>query len=144
MRNAVVLFAVAGGLAVPAGWMARAQTKPEVKKVAVTPTRANSGVEMYKNYCAGCHGLDGKGHGPAAEALKTPPADLTMLKQKNGGKYPANKVSHIIEGGGEIRAHGSSDMPLWGPIFSSLDTTSVSLTKLRIANVVKYVESLQQ
>lgn len=116
----------------------------EVKKVPVTSTRADSAVEMFKTYCASCHGVDGKGHGPAAAALKVPPADLTMLKQKNGGKFPTSRVTRVIEGADTVIAHGSSDMPTWGPIFHSLDPGNDAVAKLRIANLAKYIESMQQ
>jgi hypothetical protein len=72
-----------------------------------------------------------------------PAADLTMLKQKNGGKFPAAKVSHVLEGA-DVLAHGGTDMPLWGPIFRSLDPGNAALAKLRIANVQKYLESIQK
>jgi mono/diheme cytochrome c family protein len=123
--------------------MVGAQQK-EVKKVRVTPTRAESALEMFKTYCASCHGVDGKGHGPASEALKVPPANLTLLKQKNGGKFPSARVTRVIEGLDPITAHGSTDMPTWGPIFHSLDTSNANVTKLRIANLTKYIESMQQ
>ena len=72
---------------------AQDQPKKEIRHVPIKPTSAASGQEMYKNYCAVCHGVDGKGNGPAAEALKVPTPDLTTLTQKNGGTYPALKVS---------------------------------------------------
>jgi mono/diheme cytochrome c family protein len=135
-----VLFAMLIGLA---GLLWSAEQK-EVKKIPVTPTRADSAVDMFKTYCASCHGVDGKGHGPAAESLKMPPSDLTVLNQKNGGKFPAGKISRVVEGADVIPAHGSSDMPTWGPIFRSLDPNNSALTKLRIANLVKYIESMQK
>ena len=141
MKTAI-LFATITGLAVIGG--AWSQSGKEIKKVPVTPTRADSGVEMFKQYCASCHGVDAKGHGPAAEALKMEPADLTLLKQKNGGKFPSNKVGRVISGADEITAHGSREMPLWGPIFQSLDANNQPVTKLRIVNVTKYIESIQQ
>ena len=66
--------------------------KKTIQHVPMKPTSPVSGKEMYTNYCAVCHGTEGKGNGPAAEALKTPPSDLTVLSKKNGGKYPALKV----------------------------------------------------
>ena len=135
-----VLLAMFMGLAV----LVLSAEQKEVKKIPVTPTRPDSAVDMFKTYCASCHGVDGKGHGPAAEALKVPPADLTVLSQKNGGKFPAGAVSRVVEGADVIPAHGSSDMPTWGPIFHSLDPGNASLSKLRIANLVKYLESMQK
>ena len=134
-----VLLAMMMGLAALL-WSA----EKEVKKVPVTATRADSAVDMFKTYCASCHGVDGKGHGPAAEALKIPPTDLTVLSKKNGGKFPAGRVSRVVEGADVITAHGSSDMPTWGPIFHSLDPSNAALTKLRISNLTKYIESMQK
>jgi mono/diheme cytochrome c family protein len=123
-------------------WSASAQQK-EIKKIPVTPTRADSAVEMFKTYCASCHGMDGKGTGPAAQALKEPPADLTLLKQRNGGKFPAGRVTRVIEGADPITAHGTREMPTWGLIFHSLDP-SAAVSTLRMANLTKYIESIQQ
>jgi len=136
--KAVFLAATIASLAL----LAAPQTTKEIKKIPVTPTRADSGMQMYKTYCASCHGLDGKGHGPAAEALKVAPANLTALRRSNDGKFPSAKLSHILEGA-DVTAHGSSEMPVWGPIFRSLES-STALTKLRIANVIKYLESMQE
>ena len=138
--KAAVLVATLMGLGLVAGTQ---PTAKEVKKVPVSATRADSGMQMYKTYCASCHGIHGKGDGPAAEALKMAPADLATLKQKNDGKFPSARISQILEGS-EVVAHGSSDMPVWGPIFRSLDQSNGALAKLRIANVIKYLESMQQ
>jgi mono/diheme cytochrome c family protein len=40
-----------------------------------------SGAQMFKEYCAVCHGPGGKGDGTVATALKVPPPDLTTLAQ---------------------------------------------------------------
>lgn len=138
--KAAVLVATLMGFGLVAGAQ---PTAKEVKKVPVSVTRADSGMQMYKTYCASCHGVHGKGDGPAADALKMAPADLATLKQKNGGKFPSARISQVLEGS-EVVAHGSSDMPVWGPIFRSLDQSNGALAKLRIANVIKYLESMQQ
>ena len=39
-------------------------------------------------------------------------------------------------------AHGSRDMPVWGPIFRSLDSSDAR-NRVRIANIVDYVASIQ-
>jgi len=69
-----------------------------VKKTPAPYTNPASGSEMFKAYCASCHGVDGKGNGPAASAMKAPLPDLTQLSKKNGGTYPANHVAAIISG----------------------------------------------
>jgi len=126
--------------------LASAQDQPskEIKHVPVRPTSPASGQEMYKSYCAVCHGVDGTGNGPAASALKVPPPDLTTLAQKQGGAYPALKVSSIIRGEEALPAHGSKDMPIWGKLFWTLSGGHASEVQQRVANLNKYIESLQK
>jgi mono/diheme cytochrome c family protein len=120
-----------------------AQTSSTVKHAPITNTAANSGKEMFNSYCAVCHASNGKGGGPAASALKTSPADLTLLAQKNGGKYPSAHVASLIRGRAALPSHGSQDMPIWGPLFSSISQGHESLVQQRTANLVAYVETLQ-
>ena len=115
----------------------------EIKHVPVKPTSAASGEQMYQTYCAVCHGKDGKGSGPAADALKTAPTDLTHLALNNGGKYPGEKVSNTIRGDQNIPAHGTKDMPIWGNVFWHMSQGHQSEVQLRIANLDRYIESLQ-
>lgn len=122
--------------------VAQGQT-PVVKHIPIRPTNASSGQEMFKSYCAVCHAEDGKGNGPAATALKVPPADLTALAQKNGGKYPALHVSSVVRGEAELPAHGSKDMPVWGPLFLRLSQGHEAEVQQRIANLNQYIESIQ-
>jgi mono/diheme cytochrome c family protein len=126
--------------------LASAQETPktEIKHVPVKSTSAASGQEMYKNYCAVCHGVDGTGNGPAASALKVPPPDLTSLAKQNGGKYPALKVSAVIRGESALPAHGTKDMPIWGKLFWSMSGGHASEVQQRVANLDKYIESLQK
>ncbi|HUI52680.1 MAG TPA: cytochrome c [Terriglobales bacterium] len=119
------------------------QTKPEVKKEPIQQTSAASGKEMYVHYCASCHGADGKGGGPAASAMKTAPTDLTQLAKTHGGKYPDSSVAATLKFGNGPGAHGSADMPVWGPLFQSLDKYHDSAVQQRISNLVKYIETLQ-
>jgi mono/diheme cytochrome c family protein len=114
-----------------------------VKHTTVKSTSAASGKDMFKSYCAVCHGEDGKGNGPAASALKTPPADLTMLSKNNGGKFPALKVSSAIRGDANVPAHGSKDMPVWGSLFWSMSQGHESEVQQRVANLTNYIEDLQ-
>ena len=97
---------------------------------------------MFRAYCSVCHGLDGRGGGPAADALKKRPADLTQLSRKNGGKYPIYKVANVIHGDGSHGAHGSRDMPMWGTVFQTLGDGGT--VKLRIDNLTDYIQFLQR
>ena len=119
------------------------QTPPTVKHVPITNAPSNSGKEMFKSYCAVCHGIDAKGNGPAASSLKTPPPDLTLLAQKSGGKYPAAHLASVIRGQATLASHGSQDMPVWGPLFSSISQGHESQVQQRTANLVSYLETLQ-
>ena len=118
------------------------QPANKINIVPVQPTPADSGKDMFGAYCASCHGLDGKGAGPAASALKMAPADLTALARHNGGKYPSLQVLNVLkEGTGS--AHGSKDMPVWGPILSSISPNGRPIVQLRITNLTSYIESMQ-
>ena len=116
----------------------------QVKRVPAKPTSAASGEEMYTNYCASCHGLSGRGDGPAAQALKTLPANLATLSARNGGQFPELKVMQSIKAGPAIPAHGSAEMPIWGPIFLAMRTgPNDAEVQLRAHNLMEYIRTLQ-
>lgn len=140
--SVAVVLAMLLALAV-AQQAAPAQSETKVKHVPITNTPSNSGKDMYHSYCAVCHGKDGKGGGPAASAMKTPPTDLTTLAQKNGGKYPASHIAAVIRGQATTPSHGSQDMPIWGPLFSSISQGHESQVQQRITNLVSYIETIQ-
>jgi mono/diheme cytochrome c family protein len=100
-----------------------------------------SGAEIFKWYCAACHGKDAKGNGPAASELKMPPPDLTLLSKRNGGKFPEDYVTDVLLNGAKAPAHGRAEMPVWGPLFAELNAKG--RVTVRISDVVHYVESLQ-
>jgi mono/diheme cytochrome c family protein len=114
--------------------------------VDVTPSLVQpsiSGRDTFRYYCASCHGRDARGDGPVASALTTRPANLTKLAANNHGQFPIDRVrAFIAEGGPDLPAHGSPDMPVWGPIFQSLDPSD-PVARARIDNVVAYLKSIQ-
>ena len=124
----------------------QATSNVQVKRVPAHPTTMVQGKALYKNYCAACHGTAGKGDGPAAAALKSTPADLTLLARNNNGKFPDLKVMHTLESGAGPAAHGSKDMPIWGPIFLSMGPAGAGsqVGRLREANLTDYIKSIQQ
>jgi len=115
----------------------------KIKKVPAPYTSPASGKEMYMAYCASCHGSHAKGDGPAAGALKIPPADLTTLAQKHNGKFPSNHVAAVLGGEEEVTAHGSKDMPVWGPVLLRVSQGHAAEVQHRISNLTRYIESLQ-
>ena len=97
----------------------------QVKSPPVKPASPVSGAQLFKEYCAVCHGTKGIGNGPAALAMKTPPVDLTALTSKNGGVFPTDHVNSVLRFGVQNPAHGSADMPIW--VFSILRCCRKSL-----------------
>ena len=102
------------------------------------------GRDLFMFYCASCHGRDGRGGGPVAPSLRVAVPDLTTMAARHGGVFPTTRVASFVTGTQEraAPAHGSKEMPVWGPIFQALDPADRSNT-IRIANVVAYIESLQ-
>jgi mono/diheme cytochrome c family protein len=102
------------------------------------------GGDLFRFYCASCHGRTGAGDGPVASSLKTVPADLTRLSRANAGVFPGDRVRATIAGtkGAATPAHGPGEMPVWGPIFRALDPDDRQV-EVRIANLVRFIESIQ-
>jgi len=138
MRNALLLSALL--LVV----VASAQDKRVVERGSPNPTIPETGKQMYMHYCAACHGANGKGLGPAADALKTPPPDLTTLAKRHDGKFPYEYVSSVLRFGTRFVAHGSSEMPVWGPIFGVLDNYNEVSVQERIKKLCEYLASIQE
>jgi mono/diheme cytochrome c family protein len=106
-------------------------------------TSPADGKQMFANYCASCHGLEGKGNGPVAPTLKIPPVDLTALSKNNHGLFPEAHVISILQYGTAIPSHGTAEMPIWGPLLGKMEKPNPQVQKLRISNLVRYLETLQ-
>ena len=102
------------------------------------------GKDLYLAYCASCHGKLGKGDGPVASALKGPLADLTTISKRNRGKFPREEMEKIILGEQKSArsAHGSEQMPVWGPVFSKVEKDQ-DFGLVRVRRVVEYLISIQ-
>jgi hypothetical protein len=116
--------------------------KPE-KDQHVPLISSLEGRDLFRAYCASCHGADGKGGGPVAPALKNDLPDLTTIAKRNGGIFPAERVRRIIAGEDAIIAHGSREMPVWGPIFHQIELDR-DFGNVRLHNVTNHIESIQQ
>ena len=123
--------------------MSSVAQETKIKKEGARMTSPGSGQEMFTSYCAACHGKDGKGDGPAAVALKTAPADLTTLARRNNGKFPDMRVTSVLRGTASLVSHGDQEMPVWGPVFRQLAGGNEAEVQMRIANLTRYLESLQ-
>jgi mono/diheme cytochrome c family protein len=103
-----------------------------------------SGRAIFQQYCASCHGALAKGDGPMAAVLKKMPPDLTQLSRRHQGKFPEEYVRAVLEFGPGPSAHGSADMPSWGPIFRYYDKQNERVVQQRIRNLTNYLASLQE
>ena len=102
------------------------------------------GKDLFKAYCASCHGSDAKGRGPMATSLRVQPADLTHISIRNRDVFPMMRVQKIISGEEQPSSgHGSREMPVWGPIFSQI-TRDVDLGRVRIDNLARYLRTIQE
>ncbi len=140
MLKYISILAVAAAIA--SGMTYAAQTDSKVV-IPVKKTSPVDGKQMYRSYCAPCHGMDGKGNGPVASALKTPPTNLSLLSRNNNGKFPDTHIVSVMDFGSNLPAHGSAEMPVWGPILGKMNQMNVMDKQLRISNLSHYIESLQ-
>jgi len=139
MNARLFLFAgplLAGLLAGPAGAAADGD-----------PVLIQSGERSYLVYCSACHGTDGRGDGPVAPVLRTPPADLTRIAANRAGTFPAAEIADYIDGRADVAAHGPREMPVWGRVFARpvMDrSTGEEVARGQLWVLVEYLRSLQQ
>jgi len=106
--------------------------------------QSTAGSEIYRTYCASCHGTAARGDGPIASAMTKKPANLTEIAKRNGGLFPSELVFKTIDGQQPIRGHGGPDMPVWGDVFSkSREAGDADRVKAVIQSLVDYLESIQ-
>ena len=111
--------------------------------IPVDKTQASNGKQMYVNYCAPCHGVDGRGRGPVASALRTPPPDLTLMTKSNHGKFPDTHIVTVLQDGSDTPSHGTVEMPVWGPILGKMNVSNPQDRLLRVSNLSHYLETIQ-
>ena len=118
----------------------RTQDKPAPVNL---PPDVAAGKQIYTDHCAACHGADGRGHGPIASALKKPPTNLATLAMRHDGRFPEDYVARVVRSGDPIPGHGSSDMPIWGPVFSMYENGDDLGVRRRIKNLCSYLAFIQ-
>ena len=99
------------------------------------------GIDLYRNHCAACHGVDGEGDGPAAPAMRTPVPNLRVLSRRNGDVFPTDAVTAYIDGRDLKAAHGDRQMPIWGDVFRGPDPTKA---RERIDSLVAFLKTMQE
>lgn len=116
--------------------------------MGTTVETTNAGKTLYMQHCMSCHGVDGKGDGPAAEGLSTTPADLTKIAARRDGVWPALQVMDILSGYSRI-AQPREDMPVIVDILdhnmSEFDPGNGEpfLMPTKLIEIANYLESLQ-
>ena len=136
IRSSAVIIAVVGGT-----WLL-AQTGAAVAQTVET---TESGDSLYRTYCSSCHGQAGRGDGPVAQFLKVPPANLTQIAARNKGVFPSERVHQIIDGRQMPKAHGASQMPIWGDAFAkSGGGSDEAAVTARIKALVEHLASKQE
>jgi mono/diheme cytochrome c family protein len=123
-----------------------AAVTPARADTAADPLLAEMGAQTYQQHCAACHGLSGRGDGPAAAALETPASDLTRIAARRNGVFPTGEIAKFIDGRFHIPAHGNREMPVWGDHFGmGVPETEISesITRGKIATLVEYLKSIQ-
>ena len=115
----------------------------------------NPGRNEFLRSCASCHGVSGKGDGPVAKSLSSPPSDLTRLSEANNGVFPVSRVHEVIDGRIERLVHDTRDMPVWGDRYMREMTSPESggwvskewdeaIVRRRILALVEYISTLQR
>jgi|SRR5579871_6537715 len=114
-------------------------------------TTPSSAKKDFVLHCADCHGVDGKGNGPATQVIPgIKPADLTLLSKDHDGQFPRQEVYDVIDGRKRMPNHydPDTDMPLWGLSFQlegrEFSKDSEAKVKARISALVDYIEGMQQ
>jgi mono/diheme cytochrome c family protein len=116
--------------------------------VAAQPAAADAaaGRRLYLQYCSACHGPGAQGDGVVSGFMRPKPPDLTQLAKRNKGTFPTVLVIDTIDGRSMPRAHGDSDMPVWGTILRS-DAAGADNPELNVHSVVTqitdYLRSIQ-
>jgi len=130
--------ALLGGALLAAGTGGVAAAQP--------PDTIEAGRALYVRYCASCHGLDARGGGPVAEALRIAPSDLTRISARRDGRFPESEVKEIVDGRKAVRGHGPRSMPVWGLRFAAEEpfgAPSEPSVQSQLTLLLLYLESIQ-
>jgi mono/diheme cytochrome c family protein len=140
LRSSLAVLAV---LTIGLLWHQQAHAQPRSSSNPPLVITSLYGPDVFQFYCASCHGRDARGRGPVAAALRSQPSDLATIARRNGGAFPKSRVEALLTNGvSGPEAHGTTEMPVWGPVFGGLDP-SAARAKTRITNLVAYLESIQ-
>jgi len=107
----------------------------------------SAGQQYFLRYCSACHGQTGRGDGPVAAAMSTPPADLTRIAQRRGGHFPVAEIAAFIDGRTALPAHGSREMPIWGERFGEMGgggSVGEEVVRGNLLILIEYLRNIQR
>lgn len=131
------------GLALAAGTLAGAPGRAGAQTFELLDY---SGGELYRRFCAACHGAGGRGDGPVGARLNVAVPDLTRISARRGGRFPAGEIAETVDGRSLVVAHGTREMPVWGYEFwveEGGDVTAEADAREIIDRLVDYLRSIQ-
>lgn len=107
------------------------------------------GALMFRQDCAACHGIDGRGGGSFGQELLTEPPDLTRIAARNAGVFPLDEVMTVIDGyhrgerfSAAMPEFGAGDM---GPMVTVPGPEGLGTpVPLRLLELARYLESIQR
>jgi mono/diheme cytochrome c family protein len=108
---------------------------------------AAAGERLYIRHCAVCHGRSGTGDGPFRGLMTVPPADLTTIAARHGGRFPRDEMAAYVDGRFVPPSHGTREMPIWGRWFGTPIGPGVEpdeMTRGEILAILTYLETLQR
>lgn len=108
---------------------------------------AMSGQDLFRRFCASCHGPQGRGDGPVAASFRVEVPDLTQTAGRVHGTDVRERIVRIIDGRYILGAHGTRVMPVWGEDLGRLELGNPDAersTEVIIARLADYVLGLQQ
>ncbi len=126
------------------------QTSQQNQSIEEELSGSRLGQKEFQSTCAMCHGDNGKGKGEFSHQLSKKPSDLTQLKKRNSGYFPAIEIYEIIDGRNQSSTHGTRTMPIWGNRYEAeswLDVTnkhSGTLARGKIFELILYLNTIQE
>lgn len=102
-------------------WMAPEEAAKRPNPVKPDRASVERGKKLYQTHCAVCHGVRGRGDGPAGAPLKPRPTDLVDM----AGQHPDGDFAWKIE-------NGRGPMPAWKGV----------LTETQIWDLVNFLRDL--
>ena len=104
-------------------WSAPPEAVKRANPIPRDQTSIERGKNLFKTYCSACHGLEGRGDGPAAAGLNPKPPNLVKM----AGHHADGDIAWKI-------ANGRGPMPGWEKVISEED----------IWHLTNFIQSLRE